>query len=196
MQTETTKILKEWASVIRALHTQQQIILFRKGGIIERYDEFEVESPEFFLYPTYLHQSPDQLQPDYRHWIAETEQEKPSPKQVKISLYATVEKVLQAKGVERLRDLTETTIWTPEYIEKTWSWKPEKPAYILFLRVYELSTPYLVEEKPAYGGCVSWVDLEEPLAVTGLSPVMDDATFKQRCLEIEAALADTVVPVS
>lgn len=193
MQTENTKLLKEWAVVLKAMQAGQQIILFRKGGIIERHHQFEVESPEFFLFPTYLHQSADQLQPRYQSWIAETETLQPGPNKVKLGLYATVEKVLEAKGIERLRTLTDEFVWTPEYIEKAWSWEPEKPAYILFLRVYQLEHPYIVPDRPEYGGCISWVDSSDPLPVRDLVPVLDAETFARRCQAIERVLHDTAV---
>jgi hypothetical protein len=197
MEQSTNKALKEWASVIKAMASGQQVVLFRKGGIIEKNRQFEVESPEFFLYPTYIHQSVEQLQPAYAHWIAETETERPTEQsQVKITHFAKVSKVLEAKGIERLRELTDVFIWTPEYVEKTWAWKPQKPAYLLFLRVYALETPYVIEERAEYGGCISWIDLHESLAVKGLTPVMDDETFNAKCQEIEQHLANTMVCVS
>ncbi len=190
---ETNKALKEWATVLKALESGQQIILFRKGGIIEQHDEFEVESPQFFLFPTYYHHSEDQLQPQYQPWVAETEAARPAGKQIPLGLFATVEKVLLAKNVERLRELTDAFIWTPEYVEKTWGWKPEKPAYILFLRVYKMASPHLIADKPEYGGCVSWIDIESTLPTGQLTPVLPEAEFEAQCRRIEQQLANTVV---
>lgn len=193
MEETSNKALKEWATVLKAMGEGRQILLFRKGGIIERHDEFEVESPEFFLYPTYLHQAPEKLQTEFQPWIAETEAGRNHPKQVEVSLYATVEKVMLAKGIERLRDLTDAHIWAPEFVEKAWSWAPEKPAYILFLRVYKMASPQMIDDLPEYGGCISWIDLREALPVGQLTPVLSDAEFAARCDEIVRQLSDTAM---
>lgn len=188
----TNKALKEWASVVQAIAQGQQITLFRKGGIIEKNHQFEVESPQFFFYPTYLHQTPEQLQAPYQPWIKETEQTKPSVNQVEINLYGRVEKVLEAKGIEHLCNMTDAFIWTPEYVEKSWAWEPEKPAYILFIRAYKLEKPHVIYEKPHYGGCISWIDLDESLTTGALTPILDAETFAQKCQAIETQLGQTV----
>src|SRR5881394_3826547 len=53
--------LKEWASVCSALQEARQIILLRKGGILEAIGGFELEHPQFFLFPTHLHQNAQML---------------------------------------------------------------------------------------------------------------------------------------
>src|SRR5437660_249987 len=56
--------LKEWASVCNAIETGRQILLLRKGGIYESAGEFELENPQFLLFPTYLHQNLAMLRPE------------------------------------------------------------------------------------------------------------------------------------
>ncbi len=56
--------LKEWAVTIEALDRGEQILLVRKGGIREK--EFKVEHEEFFLYPSFEHQKPELLKPQYQ----------------------------------------------------------------------------------------------------------------------------------
>lgn len=48
--------LKEWAIVCRALESGNQILLFRKGGIMEFRNGFELKFKNFFLFPTFEHQ--------------------------------------------------------------------------------------------------------------------------------------------
>src|SRR3954447_14252178 len=48
--------LKEWASVISVLSTGQQVVLLRKGGIVEAKRGFELLHPEFLLFPAFEHQ--------------------------------------------------------------------------------------------------------------------------------------------
>lgn len=47
--------LKEWAVVVDALGSGQQIILLRKGGLREGPGGFAVAQPEFLLFPTLFH---------------------------------------------------------------------------------------------------------------------------------------------
>ena len=56
MLTETlTLALKEWAVVQRSLLEGHQIILLRKGGLIEETGDFDLRARQFLLYPTYEH---------------------------------------------------------------------------------------------------------------------------------------------
>ena len=48
---EERAALKEWELAIRALAEGTQIVLLRKGGIVEETGEFDVVSPHFLLYP-------------------------------------------------------------------------------------------------------------------------------------------------
>src|SRR3712207_7295760 len=57
--------LKEWAVVCRALEEGRQVLLLRKGGILEYRQGFKVKHDRFLLFPTYEHQSKDHLQADY-----------------------------------------------------------------------------------------------------------------------------------
>jgi len=58
--------LKEWASVIAALESGRQILLLRKGGILEQSNKnrFSIIHNEFLFFPTYLHQSRGELKDD------------------------------------------------------------------------------------------------------------------------------------
>src|SRR4026207_2223470 len=70
--------LKEWATVCGALAAGRQIVLRRKGGIYESGGEFELDHPEFLLFPTYLHQNLKMLKPE-AHAGFEPHTEAPDP---------------------------------------------------------------------------------------------------------------------
>src|SRR3990167_9165701 len=53
--------LKEWAIAVKMLAEGQHILLLRKGGIMEIKEGFKVGAPEFFLFPTYVHQNEEDL---------------------------------------------------------------------------------------------------------------------------------------
>src|ERR1051325_10767172 len=92
---ELNVALKEWASVCSALEEGRQIILLRKGGILESIGGFDLEHPQFFLFPTYLHQNPQMLkEPDRKRLVALNEE----PAQIVLSSAAIVTDII------RLRD--------------------------------------------------------------------------------------------
>lgn len=61
----TTFALKEWDTQCQALTSGRSALLIRKGGIMETHEGFEVEHRAFLLYPTFLHQNPAELRPEF-----------------------------------------------------------------------------------------------------------------------------------
>ena len=89
MRSSDNRAFKEWAVVCRALGEGRQILILRKGGVAEGPRGFEVTDRQFFLFPTYLHQAPTSVVPEWREALAAASAD-PSPGRVSISLYATV----------------------------------------------------------------------------------------------------------
>src|SRR2546421_11105863 len=87
--------LKEWATVCRALETGRQILLLRKGGILESIGGFELENPQFLLFPTYLHQNLAMLKPEaHRDFEPHTAE----PERVTLSTAGVVTDVVQLRS--------------------------------------------------------------------------------------------------
>ena len=63
--------LKEWAIICKALEDGKQMLLLRKGGIMEYRKGFEVKHNEFLLYPTFEHQSIESIKAEYKEKIKE-----------------------------------------------------------------------------------------------------------------------------
>lgn len=61
----TIHALKEWAVAVNAIERGETILLLRKGGIRESGGQFQVDRDEVLLYPTYEHQQPELLKPEY-----------------------------------------------------------------------------------------------------------------------------------
>jgi hypothetical protein len=177
--------LKEWATVCRALETGRQILLLRKGGIYESAGEFELEHPEFLLFPTYLHQKLDMLKPEAH---AGFEPKSAEPAQITLSLAARVTDIHQLQSRRQMDDLDDQHIWLPPLIDMRFNYRPENPLYLLILRTYRLAQPVTVENTPAYAGCKSWVPLDHPIPTESATPVLDDTTFQTRRQLIRARL--------
>ena len=174
-----SKLLKEWAIVCKALGDGRQIFIARKGGISEAEGEFVVENREFFLLPTYLHQSADQLDPRYRAELELVGREEPRDGFLPIGLFARVTDELPILRPEPLRRLEH--IWNPKLLEERFGWGAEKKLMLLVLRVYRLPEPIRLPMRPKYGGCKSWVTPETEIVVPkGLSPVLSDTEFARQ----------------
>ena len=63
--------------------------------------------------------------------------------------------------------------------------------HVLTLRVYCLEEPRLLEVKPWYDGCVSWVELDQAVHPEACQPVLSDTEFAKREAEIRAILGET-----
>lgn len=186
--------LKEWAVITRALARGEQFLVLRKGGIREQQKRFVLEGNRFLLYPTYEHQSPDLLKPHWHDALALTETQAPPSDTVIIDTLAEVVEILEVSEPERISALEEFYICTNDYAQYRLKWRPKHPLSIILLRAMKLKRACSVPVLPRYGGCVSWVELEEPINVTGAQAVVPDDTLRSEIARIKEAVS-TAVPV-
>ncbi|HEY7067246.1 MAG TPA: DUF1802 family protein [Chloroflexota bacterium] len=184
----TRVAFKEWAVTCRALAEGRQIVLVRKGGIREEGRQFRVEEPRFLLCPTYEHQHADLLQPPYRGDLDAALASQPPAGTVRLEHWAEVTDVHQTLEPADVEALAPHFIWTTTYAQERLRWQPKKPLYVLLLRVYRLAHAHEVPVLPSYLGCKSWVELEQPVSLEGMVPVLDDASYAARRAAVEAAL--------
>jgi len=178
--------LKEWASVCNALESGRQIILLRKGGIYEAAGEFELENPQFLLFPTYLHQNLNMLKAE-AHGGFETAGAE--PEQIRVSGMGVVEQIIQLTSRGQMDAIDSEHIWTAPLIDMRFNYKPQNPLYLMIVRTYRLANPLVVANTPAYAGCKSWVPLDEPVDTSGALPVVEDSQFEARQRKIVNAIA-------
>ena len=169
--------LKEWATLCAALESGRQMILLRKGGIYEAAGEFELENPQFLLFPTYLHQNLNMLKPDAHAGFAAVSAE---PGEVRIAAAGVVSDIVQLRAREQMDGLEDQHVWTKPLLDMRFNYKPQNPLYLLLVRAYRLQHPATVANTPAYAGCKSWVPLDEPIAITNAIPALDDPIYEQR----------------
>ena len=174
------RAFKEWAVVCAALGSGEQTVLLRKGGIHEDRGRFTVETPEFFLLPTYEHQDAGLLDPQHAAALAAIEAEPRDPSIVTLSRYAQVDTVVTAASEEQVRAIAGEFIWNERYVRQRFDYNPYDPLYVMLLRVYRLPAPAAVLMRPAYAGCRSWVTLDEAVPTAGATPVLPDSEFDQR----------------
>lgn len=174
---------KEWALVCEALGDGEQSIILRKGGIAEGRDGFRFKHDAFFLFPTHFHEQ-----------IAKTKlpPETPLPAHaqgvVRIQFFARVEWTELITDPDVVAKLAPFHIWKDEVIAERFRYDEVQGVHLAFLRVFQLSRPWIFPDEPKYGGCRSWVDLPDPPPDTALKPVLDDAAHAAMEKEIRGVV--------
>lgn len=184
----TNAALKEWAIVCRALADGRQTLLIRKGGIEEIKDGFQVTHRDFWLFPTYVHQKAAALVPAIHAEFEEVQETQPPGDAVPFQLYATVEHVVKAMDLDRLRTLEGHHILSWDCIASRFHYRNKPGVHVMAIRVYRRPTVITLKNTPRYDGCVSWVELDEALDTEGCTPVLSDAEFNARLADIRARL--------
>ena len=177
-----TVALKEWAVVQRSLLEGHQIILLRKGGLIEESGDFDLRAGQFLLYPTYAHETEraGDVQPCFRQWLGEEEARKTVPTEIRIEAAAEVSDVVRVDDRAKLLNLAPQHIWSPQFIYGRYDWEPYKPVFVLLLRAYRLAAPVARPVLTQYGGCRSWVEMAEPVSTVGAVPAVSDERYQCR----------------
>ena len=184
--------LKEWAAVISALGTGDQVILLRKGGIADA--RFGVEAERFYLLPTYLHQKEKQFTPEgVKHFHA-TDRPDLVPDLVEVDTWCEVVKTFRVAELERLEQLEPLVVFTGDTIRERYHFRPSEAVHVIAVRAYRLPVPAQVRMRPEYGGCKSWISVEEEIDTAGSTQVLEESRLAERVAEVERALALAGVP--
>jgi hypothetical protein len=167
--------LKEWASVVSALETGRQILLLRKGGILEQSEKnrFSITHNEFVFFPTYLHQSRGELKPEI-----EFEPLAAEPESVRITAAGIVTDILKVHSRNQIDQLDDQHIWTRSLIDMRFNYKPHNPLYLVLIRAWRLHEPVTLANTPAYAGCKSWVPLAQAIETGNATAVLDDVKYE------------------
>lgn len=168
--------LKEWSVAVDALDQGQTILLLRKGGIREVGNHFQVPHQRVWLYPTYEHQKPNLLK---SQWATQVTPVATGwhPTQVTIQAWADIPHVWTVRNEQSVHSLLPFHIWNEQFVTERCRWKPRQPLHLLLMRVYRLTTPVQITWQAAYGGCQSWVNLENPIDTRQSAPVLDEQTW-------------------
>lgn len=175
-----TTALKEWAVTVQALERGDQIAVLRKGGIAEKGQRFTPRSEAFLLFPTFEHQDRESLRPAYHGLLEETARYRHQENRIPIGSWAEVARTFRVEAVEPLLDLADEFVWSEAEIRGRWAWKPERPLYLLALRVHRLPTVRELPLQRQYSGCRSWVELHDAVELEGSRPALDASSFTAR----------------
>ncbi|MFS0857234.1 DUF1802 family protein [Paenibacillus taichungensis] len=185
----TTIPALKWASAIKALETGRQIMVMRKGGIVEETRRFELKSPAFYLYPTYEHQRKELIKSSDHFYVEESLAEwVPEASTIRLTAYAEVAQDLEIRDQEMLDRLLDFHMWTADFAEDRLKWKRKDPLHVLILRVYRLKEPMEIPVLPEYNGCRSWISIPNGPVPREMTPVVDVADFDEQVQKINETL--------
>lgn len=176
--------LKEWDTQCQALTSGTSALLIRKGGIMETHAGFEVEHRAFRLYPTFLHQNPTELRPEFTPLLRED----PQPGRIVLPALAEVVAVHKVESLEQALALEPYQALTAGAIERRFHYRNRPWVHALLLRVRPLREPLVLPETPEMLGCVSWVPLPD-MPVEAGPPALTEEEMEQRRLEVEAVIS-------
>ncbi len=190
MLTATAAAFKEWACVVQALASGEQILILRKGGIHEKGKTFSVLHESFFLFPTYEHQKEEDLNlrgAELLHKV-KAEPSLSDSAHVTIQCFAEIIENLWLEDFKQLQKLSPFHVWSESALKKRFTWGEDQGVHALAVRVYRLPNPQSMPNLPVYGGCRSWVELQRPLSLSGIQPVLADQAFEIKLEALKKAL--------
>lgn len=180
--------LKEWAVLVDAMARGDVIAMVRKGGIREQRAGFKVRHDRFVLYPTYFHEKAAELAERFLPTLEAAHVRRPAAGRIRIELVASVAAVWPVSDLALLAPIAGEHGLNAAAVAARFHYKGRPGVQVVAVRVARLHEPVELDDLPRYAGCVSWIALDDALAVAGAEPVLDDATFARRLRALHAAL--------
>ncbi|MEM9138177.1 MAG: DUF1802 family protein [Cyanobacteria bacterium P01_F01_bin.42] len=171
--------LKEWPAAISALDQGQMIFLLRKGGIHER--SFTLPQQQALLFPSFEHQNPEFLKL----------KSAATPRSYRLGERLLVQNWVEFIGSVEINTpdvfpaLEPHQIWTQQFLQQRYEWKPERPLFCLLCRVYRLDNPVEIAYQQRYGGCRSWIELDDDIDINPKISVLSESVLEEkvRCIQ-------------
>jgi hypothetical protein len=161
---------KEWALVCEAVGRGEQTILLRKGGIAEGRDGFGFRHSEFFLFPTFFHEQVVKVRTPGAEIPAARRGE------IEIRYFAKLEGQREITSWPLAAALEPFHVLQESVVRERFEYK-EAGLQVALVRVFRLEPSWMLTDKPAYGGCRSWVELPEFPTELRFEPVLNDEEF-------------------
>jgi hypothetical protein len=173
---------KEWAIVCEALGRGEQSVLLRKGGIAEGREGFGFRHSEFFLFPTFFHEQVVKVRTPGAEMPAEREGA------IEIRYFAKLEEQRQIGSWNEAAALEPLHILAEPVVRERFEYQGAG-LHVALVRVFRVEPAWIFPDKPAYGGCRSWVNLPEVPAETRLEPVLGEKEHERIAKRFRAITA-------
>jgi hypothetical protein len=178
---------KEWSLVCDVLGRGEHSIILRKGGIAEGREGFSFRHREFFLFPTFFHEQVEKVRIASANLAGARDT-------IAIRWYAKAERALRIDSLRIAEALAPLHILTPEVVRERFGYKDEG-LHVAFLRVFEISPSWILQDEERFAGCRSWVDLPSPQEMK-MRPVVDDAAHQRLRAEFDQLTGNLLTPDS
>ena len=185
---ECAHALKEWAIVGEALAQNRQIILLRKGGLLDEDGHFVLEHSQFWILPTWLHQERGLVKTaDQDLWEQTPRALDETAKVVYLRHFACVERVwkLDENAESALSNVPH--IWSAHYLDLRFGYQPDKTLLCAALRIYINDEPIRYQLREQDLGCRSWVDLPGAMDAS-VRPAIGDEDFARELERVARVL--------
>lgn len=176
---------KEWGAVIQALEEGNQICLIRKGP--KKKDVFDLSNRRFWLVPTYSHQKEDYIQPIYREYLQESEENQAEAGEGKVHVQCWVQAktLIKITKNQRMNWITDHTIYSPRCLQERYQLQPNEALHMLVVRAYKLNDSRLLDKPDGLDECTAlggdqWVELKQRIPLSQDNPAVSDEEFEKR----------------
>jgi hypothetical protein len=167
---------KEWQVICDALATGRQSILLRKGGIHEGRSGFSFAHENFYLFPTKFHAQKDHV----REGDFTPESEWQVGDKFQITHHAEALFAVTLTDWSQLEALQPYHIYTEETLRERFDWEGKGMAsgsiHLALVRVSKLERPLDLTYEKRFGGCRSWLELDDP-ELGHTVPILDQERF-------------------
>ena len=170
---------KEWALVCEALGRGEQTILLRKGGLAEGREGFGFRLEEFFLFPTFFHEQVVKVRTQGTELPAARDGE------IEVRYFAKLEAQKEITLWEQAAALEPLHILDESVVRERFEYKGAR-LHVALVRVFRVEPAWTFPDRPAYGGCRSWVSLPRPSATMRFEPVLSDEQHAKRARRFSA----------
>ncbi len=180
--------LKEWATVLEAMAKGEQLILIRKGGLIEPGSGFDLASEQFVFYPTFEHQAVNYLRPAYQGYFEQASARRAVEGRVRFELFGQAVYSVKSHDPKTVEQLKPFHIYNEAFLSQRLKWQADWPLMVVVIRAFRFD-PQTIPIAARYAGCKSWVELEGPIQLEALQPVLDDVVFAKQLEQIKTLLS-------
>ncbi len=188
---------KEWKSVCDVLERGEQTIILRKGGIAEGKQGFLWQHKEFFLFPTAFHNHREQLKNNVTVDDACFDKNENENGKIEVRLSAKIIWSADLNDLQIAQQLAPFHAWKDEVIEQRFDYSENKGIRLALLRVSRLPRPWILDERPAFGGCRSWLNFPDPSTEHQRGKaVINDADFANQQSQLEQVLKTADISIT
>lgn len=176
--------LKEWQVVNDAILKKKQFILIRKGGILDTQYDFPPDKKWFFLFPTREHQKKEYVKNEFHYLFSSVNlSDRELESEYRINVLCKLIKCVMVSRKEQLEILLPYVIYTMEFLNMRFNYRPKEPLCILFIAPEKLRNEISVIYDDYSRGCKSWIELNNKNMKIESPDLSSEALFGPELLE-------------